>query len=225
MGKGARGVNKFALMVSAVRASSWRFRGRGARARTFEATASLQLKRHEGGAFGERFERPWGKQWAEGPEVSVNLHWWSRRSALQVGDFEAAGRGHGPVSSLQPEQSSFTTAVQFASTSSVPAGEVSVQASEIQYMQHGSHRFRFAKQYCAVDHPCMHPEKEGDATNNKQQQPFFSYLPSTSSGSFISVAVAGSGTFAASHSERGAIEREAFESFLEPVAGGCLASC
>ena len=64
-----------------------------------------------------------------------------------------------------------------------------------------------------------------DATNNKQQQPFFSYLPSTSSGSFISVAVAGSGTFAASHSERGAIEREAFESFLEPVAGGCLASC
>ena len=31
------------------------------------------------------------------------------------------------------------------------------------------------------------------------------------------MAVAGSGTFAASHSERGAIEREAFESFLEPV--------
>ena len=39
-----------------------------------------QVERHEGGAFGERFERPWGKQWAEGPEVSVNLHWWSRPS-------------------------------------------------------------------------------------------------------------------------------------------------
>ena len=77
-------------MVSAVRASSWRFRGRGARARTFEATAALQLKRHEGGAFGERFERPWGKQWAEGPEVSVNLHWWSRRSSATA-RFWAAG--------------------------------------------------------------------------------------------------------------------------------------
>ena len=122
----------------------------------------MQVERHEGGAFGERFKRPWEEQWTKGPEVSINLHWWPRRSALQVGDFEAAGRG-------------------------------------------------------------MHPEKEGDATNNKQQQPFFSYLPSTSFGSFISVAVAGSGTFAASHSERGAIEREAFESFLEPVEpSGCL---
>ena len=77
------------MLVSAVRASSWRFRGRGARARTFEATASLQVERHEGGAFGERFERPWGKQWAEGPEVSVNLHWWSRRFAVQVKSYEA----------------------------------------------------------------------------------------------------------------------------------------
>ena len=76
MGKGARGVSKFALVVSAVRASSWRFRGRGARARTFDAIAALQVERHEGGAFGERFKRPWEEQWAKGPEVSVNLHWW-----------------------------------------------------------------------------------------------------------------------------------------------------
>ena len=63
-----------------------------ARARTLEPEALRQVERHEGGAFGERFERPWGKQWAEGSQVSVNLHWWPRRSALQVGDFEAAGR-------------------------------------------------------------------------------------------------------------------------------------
>ena len=54
-----------------------------ARARTFKIRATRQLERHEGGAFGERFKRPWGKQWAEGPEVSVNLHWWSRRFAVQ----------------------------------------------------------------------------------------------------------------------------------------------
>ena len=54
-----------------------------ARAQTCEATAPVQVERHEGGAFGERFERPWGEQWAEGPEVSVNLHWWSRRFAVQ----------------------------------------------------------------------------------------------------------------------------------------------
>ena len=82
IGRGVRGVKL--VMVSAVSASSWRFRGRGARARTFEATAALQVERHEGGAFGERFERPWGKQWAEGPEVSVNFHWWSRPSLLQL---------------------------------------------------------------------------------------------------------------------------------------------
>ena len=59
-------------MASAVSASSWRFRGRGARARarTFEAMAALQLERHEGGAFGEWFKRPWEEQWAKGPEVS-----------------------------------------------------------------------------------------------------------------------------------------------------------
>ena len=34
MGKGSRGVSKFALVASAVRASSWRFRGPRARART-----------------------------------------------------------------------------------------------------------------------------------------------------------------------------------------------
>ena len=88
IGSGVRGFKL--VVVSAVSASSWRFRGRGARARTFEATAALQLKRHEGGAFGERFERPWGKQWAEGPEVSVNLHWWSRRSSATA-RFWAAG--------------------------------------------------------------------------------------------------------------------------------------
>ena len=54
-----------------------------ARARTSEVDAVHQVERHEGGAFGERFKRTWGKQWAKGPEVSVNLHWWSRRFAVQ----------------------------------------------------------------------------------------------------------------------------------------------
>ena len=67
--------------------------GREARARTFNHLAQSQVECDESGAVGERFERPGGKQWAEGPEVSVNLHWWPRRSALQVGDFGAAGAG------------------------------------------------------------------------------------------------------------------------------------
>ena len=52
----------------------------------------MQVERHESGAVGERLKRPWEEQWAKGPEVSVNLHWWPRRSALQVSNFEAAGR-------------------------------------------------------------------------------------------------------------------------------------
>ena len=74
-------------MASAVRASSWRFRGRGARARTFYLAAPIQVECDESGAVGEWFKRPWGEQWAKGQEVSVNLHWWPRRSALQVGVF------------------------------------------------------------------------------------------------------------------------------------------
>ena len=74
-------------MVSAVRASSWRFRGRRARARTLER-APKQNKRHESSAVGEWFKRPWEEQWAKGAGVLVNLHWWSRRSALQVGDLQ-----------------------------------------------------------------------------------------------------------------------------------------
>ena len=54
-----------------------------------EPLAIAQVERHEGGAFGERFKRTWGKQWAKGPEVSVNLHWWSRRFAVQVKNSEA----------------------------------------------------------------------------------------------------------------------------------------
>ena len=50
------------VLVSAVSASSWRFRGRGARARTCELVAAAQIERHESGAVGEWFERPWGEQ-------------------------------------------------------------------------------------------------------------------------------------------------------------------
>ena len=89
----ASDIRIFALVVSAVRASSWRFRGRGARARTFYLAAPIQVECDESGAVGEWFKRPWGEQWAKGQEVSVNLHWWSRRfavqkSGLQVDDFE-----------------------------------------------------------------------------------------------------------------------------------------
>ena len=61
---------------------------RGARARTLELYAPLQVEFDESGAFGEGLKRPWGEQWAKGPEVSVNLHWWPRRSVLQVGDLQ-----------------------------------------------------------------------------------------------------------------------------------------
>ena len=118
-----RGVRGFKLvMVSAVSASSWRFRGRGARARTLELRAPAQVECDESGAVGERLKRPWEEQWAKGAEVSVNLHWWSRRSVLQVGDFEAAGRGHGPLRPRQYDTSTLVRLLQFARASSVPAG-------------------------------------------------------------------------------------------------------
>jgi len=49
----------------------------------------VQVECDESGAFGEWFKRPWGEQWAKGPEVSVNLHWWPRRFAVQVKSYEA----------------------------------------------------------------------------------------------------------------------------------------
>ena len=94
---------------------------RGARARTFNLLAPAQVECDESGAFGEWFKRPWGEQWAKGPEVSVNLHWWSRRSVLQVSDFEAAGRGHGPLRARQYDTSTLVRLVQLARASSVPA--------------------------------------------------------------------------------------------------------
>ena len=66
---------------------------RGARARTFNLLAPPQVECDESGAFGEWLKRPWGKQWTKRRQVSINLHWWPRRSALQGGDFEAAGTG------------------------------------------------------------------------------------------------------------------------------------
>ena len=58
--------------------------GPRARARTCEGTALVEVECHESSAFGEWFKRPWEEQWAKGPEVSVNLHWWSRPSPLQL---------------------------------------------------------------------------------------------------------------------------------------------
>ena len=56
---------------------------RGARARTSNHIAPPQVECDESGAFGEWFKRPWEEQWAKRPEVSVNLHWWPRRFAVQ----------------------------------------------------------------------------------------------------------------------------------------------
>ena len=50
-----------------------------------------------------------------------NFRWWPRRSALQVSDFDAAGRRHGPLSSVHRETSTLVRFVQFARASSVPA--------------------------------------------------------------------------------------------------------
>ena len=90
----ASDIRIFALTASAIRCNCSRFRRRSvlqvaisrprARARTLERVAPRELERHEGGAFGERFKRPWEEQWAKGPDVLVNLHWWSRRSNFGV---------------------------------------------------------------------------------------------------------------------------------------------
>ena len=187
-----RGVRGFKLvMVSAVSASSWRFRGRGARARmTFQHLTSptQRLKRsgHERGAVREGIKRPRvgtvevsaevsggsicigglghqmqlqsfsgpttddvpvrasqkfklsvsslvqlasgsnepgeggrGRSKISGSVRQCNFRWWPRRSGLQVGDFEAAGRGHGLCFSHNVK-SSVTRAVHLASGSSDP---------------------------------------------------------------------------------------------------------
>ena len=62
MGKEGRGVSKFALVVSAVSASSWRCRGRGARARTCEATAPVAVEILEILAAREGIQRPCGSE-------------------------------------------------------------------------------------------------------------------------------------------------------------------
>ena len=64
---------------------------RGARARTSNITAPLQVEFDESGAFGEWFKRPWEEQWAKGAKVSVNLHWWS--PAVRASSWRFRGRG------------------------------------------------------------------------------------------------------------------------------------
>ena len=123
-----RGVRGFKLvMVSAVSASSWRFRGRGARARTSEFPAGLEVERHESGAVGEWFKRPWEEQWAKGPEVSVNLNWWPRRSSATA-RFWAAGVwkptdfGFAQVQSRQVDQGTQAGKICTEKDASVGAG-------------------------------------------------------------------------------------------------------
>ena len=112
---------------SALQVSNFEAAGR---ARTLKLHAPTQVECDESGAFGEWFKRPWGEQWAKGQEVSVNLHWWSRRSALQVGD----SQNHAPVICIGlkklPLQLSTRRFLQFARAFSVPVrvGIVEVSA-------------------------------------------------------------------------------------------------
>ena len=76
---GGLGGQRFKLAIS----------GREARARTSNVPALPQVECDESGAVGEWFKRPWEEQWAKGPEVSINLHWWSRQFAVQVKNCEA----------------------------------------------------------------------------------------------------------------------------------------
>ena len=56
----ASDIRIFALTASAVSASSWRLRGRGARARTCEELAAVQAERHERGAVRKHIQRSCG---------------------------------------------------------------------------------------------------------------------------------------------------------------------
>ena len=96
MGKGARGVRGFKLvMVSAVSASSWRFRGRGARARTSELTAAGAVELHDSSAVREHVKRSCGRSIGAGVGNSVHAAW---QSPLQVRKAILRGRSsmHAP---------------------------------------------------------------------------------------------------------------------------------
>ena len=98
MGKGSRGVSKFALVVSAVSASSWRFRGRGARARTSEATALVAVELLEILAAREGIQRPCGlekakdRQRCQGVQVSDGLG-----GQVQLRDFGRLASGNSRI--------------------------------------------------------------------------------------------------------------------------------
>ena len=91
-----RGVRGFKLvMVSAVSASSWRFRGRGARARTCELTAAGAVELHDSSAVREHVKRSCGRSIGAGVGNSVHAAW---QSPLQVRKAILRGRSsmHAP---------------------------------------------------------------------------------------------------------------------------------
>ena len=63
-----------------------------------------------------------GRSKISGSVRQCNFCWWPRRSGLQVGDFEAAGRVHEPSIFSHNVKSSVTRAVHLASGSSDPGG-------------------------------------------------------------------------------------------------------
>ena len=89
-----------------------------------------QVERHESGAVGERLKRPWEEQWAKGPEVSVNLHWWSRPSGATA-RFWAAGVWNSRISVQLRFRVVKLTKVLKPEKSAQKRVQVSAQASDI----------------------------------------------------------------------------------------------
>jgi len=121
VGKGSRGVSKFALVASAVSASSWRFRGRGARARTFERRAPRDVDACETLAVREHIQRPCGseqskyRQRCQEVQVSDGLG-----HQMQLQSFSGPTTDDVPVRAEQNHKMSVSSLVHFASGSNEP---------------------------------------------------------------------------------------------------------
>ena len=87
MGKGARGVRGFKLvMVSAVSASSWRFQAAVIFSGPLRHRSRFEVERHESYEavhLASGSSDPGGSSGQQGQRCQ---RWWSRRSALQVGE-------------------------------------------------------------------------------------------------------------------------------------------
>ena len=121
VGKGARGVSKFALVVSAVCSASKKHRARARVRLTFQSQAIPKIQVRQRGAVRESIQSPCGseqskyRQRCQGVQVSDGLG-----HQMQLQSFSGPTTDDVPVRALQKFKLSVSSLVHFASGSNEP---------------------------------------------------------------------------------------------------------